>query len=176
MYRGCIMCILYVYIVLYVLYVLYQYMLYVYVYSYIYIFIYIFISISIYASIHLSTHLPYIPYIPYISTVGIDWNEIISSVAPQHIQHTQHGPLHIIAYYRSNIVKAAISGYSGRLVKQQCGTSNLKSTSTSTSTGSSSSGSSSDMGVDICSGDSVIRIPWTPIEFCNQVNKWQVCV
>lgn len=99
--------------------------------------------------------LQYFYLILIFTHVDVDWNDVIPKV---------DAPLNILAYHRSNVVKAAVSGYTGRLVKQHCGHSNLKSGGVF----------SKAIKTDICSGKAVMSIPWTPTEFCHQINRWQV--
>ena len=73
---------------------------------------------------------------------GVDWNRIAKAVPK----------LKVVILGRSNVIKSAISGYTGEKVKLECGTSNLRSD-------------------DKCNPD--IHVPWNTEELAIRIREWQ---
>jgi hypothetical protein len=73
---------------------------------------------------------------------GIDWDRIAKNVPK----------FKVVVLGRSNLVKSAISGYTGAAIKSECGSSNLR--------------ASGDC-------DPKIDVPWTTAELASEVRQWQ---
>lgn len=73
---------------------------------------------------------------------NIDWSRVAREVPG----------IRVVALLRNNLIKTAISDYTGKNLKEKCGSANLRHQQTD------------------CKGD--VRVPWTAGQFVREVNRW----
>jgi LPS sulfotransferase NodH len=78
----------------------------------------------------------------------VDWSRIKAAV-PE---------LRVIALARSNIIKSAMSGFTGELLKEKCGSANLR---------------AGDKRIGGCDGAIPVKVPWSYADFLLHIKNWK---
>lgn len=109
-----------------------------------------------------------------LNTVGFSVNpEHCNSVRWSHVfANIPMAKLSVILYYRTNVVKMAVSAHVGQQVKARCGSANLRSGHKCEGVNSTSYSTSNTNMVSSSATGPVQQVDWFPGEFCHRFNQW----